>query len=172
MRLKLSPDYGFKPNLKQLAAIQRHDSSAVVWPEDHTPDWMRGTLKDDLHCDPVALYQDPELVDVRFCIEGGTIETSNMLTILHEVQNALNRVAGLAIPATEQARTQLLNERCNVHVPGLGLLIIDEVEVETDCCTQALQRRLDEGWRILAVCPQPDKRRPDYVLGRKAEKMR
>lgn len=61
---------------------------------------------------------------------------------------------------------QLYNDKCNVHVPGLGLLLIDEVEVHESMCTEELQVQLNDGWRIIACCPQPDKRRPDYVLGR------
>lgn len=34
-----------------------------------------------------------------------------------------------------------------------------------NACTDEVQGRLAEGWRIIAVCPQPDQRRPDYVLG-------
>ena len=44
---------------------------------------------------------------------------------------------------------------------------IDEVQVLTDCCTEALQGELDDGWRILAVCPPNAQRRPDYVLGKR-----
>ena len=25
---------------------------------------------------------------------------------------------------------------------------------------------ISEGWRILAICPQPNQRRPDYIMGR------
>lgn len=56
-----------------------------------------------------------------------------------------------------------------VQVPHIGLLLMDEVRVEEDCCTDMLQRRLDEGWRILCVCPPNAQRRPDYVLGRTKE---
>ena len=62
------------------------------------------------------------------------------------------------------------NQRCNVHVPGLGLLLIDEVDVLEDACTDLLQKRLEAGWRIVACCPQPDQRRPDYVIGRTTSK--
>lgn len=54
----------------------------------------------------------------------------------------------------------------NVSVGGLGLLIIDTVKVEVDLCTEALQQELNKGWRIVAICVQPDQRRPDYILGR------
>jgi hypothetical protein len=53
-----------------------------------------------------------------------------------------------------------------VQVPHIGLLMINEVQVEEDCCTDNLQRLLDKGWRILCVCPPNAQRRPDYILGR------
>lgn len=59
-----------------------------------------------------------------------------------------------------------LNPKVDVHVPDLGLLMMNEIELLEDGCTNALQGKLEDGWRILAVCPQPDQRRPDYVLCR------
>lgn len=61
---------------------------------------------------------------------------------------------------------QHYNERVNVHVPGLGLLLIDDVKLMKDACTDHLAEAIDAGWRILAICPQPDQRRPDYIMGR------
>lgn len=61
------------------------------------------------------------------------------------------------------------NSKCDVHVPNLGLLNINELGYANDYCTESLQSRLDDGWRILAICPQPDQRRPDYILGRFVE---
>lgn len=58
----------------------------------------------------------------------------------------------------------------HVHVPNVGLLSIAEVMVEENACTDLLQRRLNEGWRILCVCPPNAARRPDYILGRTKEK--
>lgn len=60
----------------------------------------------------------------------------------------------------------MFNERCNVHVPGFGMLAISELLLEEDACTDRINEYLKEGWRIVAVCPQPDQRRPDYVMGR------
>lgn len=54
-----------------------------------------------------------------------------------------------------------------VAVPDMALMYIDEVCVETDFCTDALQEMLNDGWRILAICPPNSSRRPDYVLGRR-----
>lgn len=62
-----------------------------------------------------------------------------------------------------------VNNRVHVHVPGSPLLQIDEVDVLYDSCTDNLGEYLRKGWRIVAVCPQPDQRRPDYVIGRRKE---
>jgi len=60
----------------------------------------------------------------------------------------------------------VMNERVNVSVPGFALMEIRELAVWPDACTDHLQDALNEGWHILAICPQPDQRRPDYILGR------
>lgn len=57
-----------------------------------------------------------------------------------------------------------------IAVPDMALMYIDKVRVEEDCCTDNLQGFLDEGWRILAVCPPNSARRPDYILGRRTAK--
>lgn len=53
-----------------------------------------------------------------------------------------------------------------VAIPDLALLSIREVRVLEDACTDELQDRLDNGWRIIAVCPPNSQRRPDYILGK------
>jgi hypothetical protein len=74
--------------------------------------------------------------------------------------------ASLGLDTDTAARVPAFNHRVNVTVPGLGLLLLNEVQAATDICTDSLNDMLKEGWRIVAVCPQPDQRRPDYVLGR------
>jgi hypothetical protein len=54
----------------------------------------------------------------------------------------------------------------HIAIPNIGLLMVDEVMNIDDACTDALQGYLNEGWRILAVCPPAMQRRPDYILGR------
>lgn len=75
-----------------------------------------------------------------------------------------------SIPLNQmQQRTDApLNARAQVITPGHALQDYDQVYVEVDCCTDRLQDLLNEGWRLLAICVQPDQRRPDYVLGRRA----
>jgi hypothetical protein len=53
-----------------------------------------------------------------------------------------------------------------VHIPNEYLYRINEVEVLDDCCTDRLREYLDDGWRIICVCPPNSQRRPDYVIGR------
>jgi len=47
------------------------------------------------------------------------------------------------------------NGRCEVHMPG-----------NEGACSDVLQESLNKGWRITSAQPQPDPRRPDYILGR------
>lgn len=58
------------------------------------------------------------------------------------------------------------NNRVDVHMPGQFLASYNEVMVMEDCCSDGLQCQISGGWRIIACCPQPDQRRPDYILGR------
>ncbi len=52
-----------------------------------------------------------------------------------------------------------------ISVANVGLMGIQRVNVLEDCCTDDLQYELDRGWRLLAVCPPNDTRRPSYVMG-------
>lgn len=58
------------------------------------------------------------------------------------------------------------NSRVEVHMPGQALSMYNRTMLLTDSCTDGLQEELEKGWRITACCPQPDQRRPDYILGR------
>lgn len=65
-----------------------------------------------------------------------------------------------------QMSSNTFNQRCNVHSGSVGLHELNQTLLLEDVCTDQLQRHLNDGWRILAVCVQPDQRRPDYVLGK------
>ena len=58
------------------------------------------------------------------------------------------------------------NEKCNVHIGGGLLVTFNDFMLQEDCCTDTLQEKVNNGWRIVACCVQADQRRPDYVLGR------
>ena len=90
------------------------------------------------------------------------------------IELSIKRIKGLAYPdwfnAARRSGWQLPDGAHNVtyqvSVANVGLLAVDEVTVLEDCCTDTLQADLDAGWRILAVCPPNDARRPTYVMGR------
>lgn len=99
----------------------------------------------------------------------GPVEVTGRMTpwITNHFVRLVERIERLEIQkAVSTEVPQAFNQKVNVHVPGLGLLLLDEIQVMEDCCTDLIQKELDNGWRIVAVCPQPDSRRPDYVLGR------
>lgn len=91
-------------------------------------------------------------------------DPSVMILMNDKLEQLAEKVGVLGRVSDEQHLS--FNTKCSVHVPGLGLMLVNEVRIEEDLCTDTLQGLLDKGWRILAICPQPDQRRPDYVLGR------
>ena len=117
--------------------------------------WIHGT-KFELDKDgKLPYYWNTYLVDL-----------DKMPLLPYEIERVVWCDAPLGLDTNTAGRALAFNQKVNVTVPGLGLLLLDEVTVATDHCTEALQHKLNEGWRIVAVCPQPDQRRPDYVLGR------
>lgn len=70
------------------------------------------------------------------------------------------------VMAADGDNSTTYNNSCEVHMPGNMLTMYNEVCILDDCCSDVLQSNLNAGWRIIAACPQPDQRRPDYVLGR------
>ena len=53
----------------------------------------------------------------------------------------------------------------NISIPSSGLFAVQTVHWLEDACTETLQEYLNDGWRIVAVCPPNDTRRPTYILG-------
>ena len=58
------------------------------------------------------------------------------------------------------------NNKCAVHIGGSLLMTVNDLMLVEDSCTDVIQTKLNEGWRIVACCVQSDSRRPDYILGR------
>lgn len=84
------------------------------------------------------------------------------LGMIDELQKIVSKIEHTV---EEFDKSVQFNQECNVHVPNLGLLAINQLAYATDYCTEELQELLDRGYRIIAVCPQPNQRRPDYILG-------
>ena len=91
-----------------------------------------------------------------------TIET-NFSSLMEEIQYIYDKFENSLKGFDKHIE---FNEKVNVHIGNLGLLHINQVGYCEDKCTEDLQNLLNQGWRILSVCPQSDQRRPDYIVGR------
>ena len=100
-------------------------------------------------------------------LEPGYFEMEEVEKLIsYGLKPQVSKIRGLHyphdLPAPAGSTTQITNVSCANH----ALFMVDEVDWLENACTQELQTRLDGGWRILAVCPSNDARRPDYILGR------
>jgi hypothetical protein len=83
---------------------------------------------------------------------------------------SVSRVRGLfseASPGAVLADAQRAGTvNIDISVPGgVALMSLRSVTWLEDCCTQLLQSYLNLGWRMVAVCPPNDTRRPTYIIG-------
>ena len=90
---------------------------------------------------------------------------SNELAQYREQVDILNRMIGKTLDNLKQTSELSWNAKLAVPV-NTWLNNVNEMRLLEDCCTDALQDVLNDGWRMIAICPQPDQRRPDYILGR------
>lgn len=92
-----------------------------------------------------------------------TSDEAQIITDELGVDITVSRMRGVQSPRAAFEKT---GDTFQISVANVGLLAIDHVSVLEDCCTDALQDELKKGWRIIAVCPPNDKRRPTYIIGR------
>lgn len=102
--------------------------------------------------------------DLEFQIVRGSYDTELSLTaqLIKRIDNLEDKIASKVFTA-QQKQLHFHNDTEFLHS-------IDEVDLLEDGCTWDLQRKLNDGFHILAVCPQRDQRRPDYVLGKSNKK--
>lgn len=101
---------------------------------------------------------------------GYSVEKSDYGAFIPQfIKDAFINSEKVPVPTGAMETHEYFNERVEVHMPGHSLAMFNAVMLLSDACTDALQDNLNQGWRILAVCPQPDQRRPDYILGRYEE---
>ncbi len=84
---------------------------------------------------------------------------------LARLVSVVEKLEKMEIPEPVAAQGHVYNEHVEVHTPGNMLATYNETLLLEDACTDELQKSLDNGWRIIAACPQAQ-RRPDYILGR------
>lgn len=61
--------------------------------------------------------------------------------------------------------SNLFNNKLEIHQPNMPLFTYNNFIHLDNCCTEVLQEHINKGYRVVAICPQPDQRRPDYILG-------
>lgn len=113
-----------------------------------------------------SLIAELTIKKIEFEIGGSSnvnldVGTDGLLSSLERIQAAADKLAQITASTEGQ-----FNHSCNVYMPGNAMLMFNETLLLEDHCTDALQEALNKGWRIIAACPQPDQRRPDYILGR------
>jgi len=105
-------------------------------------------------------------VDDTITVKSGAVVSSETLPgIIERMERVMKRLESVEFPATDGGST-IYNQKCDVHMPGQALASYNETLLLEDSCTDKLQDSLSVGWRLIAACPQPDNRRPDYILGR------
>jgi hypothetical protein len=149
------------------------------------PEWLYGDDKDAKREVQLELLkrlgiQESEAMGMAICNAEQAIELfgegycgsytspKEHIKLLYDVKSEVDIASMIeaSVSSSMEAIGKLFNEKTSSEQPGPSLLNVDETLLMEDACTNALQENLDNGWRILAVCPQPQ-RRPDYVLGRK-----
>jgi hypothetical protein len=87
---------------------------------------------------------------------------NNIQIILH----TLEEKAAKLISLVDEIQNTTFNSKTNVHVGGGLITTYNDLKLKENACTDELQTELNNGWRIIAACVQPNQRRPDYILGR------
>ena len=87
---------------------------------------------------------------------------NNINVILQTLEEKTEKINSLI----DKMKENTFNSVTNVHVGGGLITTYNDLLLKENICTDALQSELNNGWRIIAVCTQPDQRRPDYILGR------
>lgn len=112
-----------------------------------------------------VIVDDKQLVTLA--VRGIEFKVIQEIKVEIDISQQLHELASkpIAISLTGGGDTNY-NTRCDVHIPNVSMLMYNDLKLLEDICTDELQSALNSGWRIIAACPQPDQRRPDYILGR------
>lgn len=99
---------------------------------------------------------------IEKCIKSEEPTVQNIQSLLNRIEEKTAQIN----KTIDIMKSQTFNQKVNVHVGGGLMVTYNDLCLKEDCCTDELQCELNNGWRIIAVCVQPNQRRPDYVLGR------
>src|SRR6185312_13484132 len=142
-KMKVSIDYGKELSPEAAAALKSIFPDHYYLKEDKVPSYFSEEIIADVE------YVSSILMPF-YCFRIEIVSMGNG-TMAVKMKDRINQLVGEGI--LEEVTQYLRGGIVQVTVPDLGLISMDEVTWIEDACTEELQRRLDEGWRILAVCP-------------------
>jgi hypothetical protein len=131
--------------------LSEYDSESKYSPELATP--SSAVLSKDQICE--------------LAIAGISFQVKQKIIAKIDITSQLIEMAEKPIKiAMQEGGGDTYNNKCEVHMPGNMMAMYNEMLLLENACTDELQGSLNSGWRLVAACPQPDQRRPDYILGR------
>ena len=102
----------------------------------------------------------------KFFITKSTKQTSASIDSIQALLGQIEQKTEAINTTLEAFESSTFNQKVNVHVGGGLIVTYNDIMLMEDSCTDDLQSKLNDGWRVISVCVQADQRRPDYVLGR------
>ena len=119
--------------------------------------------------EPEPGKQRPKVKGIKDCYYAPVDEIYGLLSRIETAVQRLETVENVLdinLPDSVGPASGQLNNHTGAHLTGNVLTQYNELMLCEDACTDAMQQHIDEeGWRIVAVCPQSS-RRPDYIMGR------
>lgn len=143
-----NPEYGWKEKLTKLDAQAYMNFRVRVGPDTRAKLPVSAVNFDQDEFKHISFYD--------MLVDSDEIEAWNEVG----VEMHIKRIKGVHSNDANPAKAIY-----QVSVANVGLMNVQRVDVLEDGCTNELQRWLDRGWRIIAVCPPNDTRRPAYVMG-------
>lgn len=119
---------------------------------------------------PELELNEDKAVEPRYWQEIHVDEQDFYKLVEYGLKPTAERIKGLIHDRLPSQIDQVFEPRVgptyvNLSVPNASLFQVTSVDVIEDACTNDLQQHLNDGWRIIAVCPPNDCRRPTYILG-------
>lgn len=102
----------------------------------------------------------------KFFINESILSEHSEIDNIEMIFQRLEEKTKLIEHIVDKVKDNTFNKKTNVHVGGGLITTYNDLLLKENVCTDILQTELNNGWRIIAVCVQPDQRRPDYILGR------
>lgn len=104
---------------------------------------------------------------VKLAVSGVAFKVLHPINVeLEDISLPFRTIEGKTGEQLGSVSSNTYNNKCDVHMPGNMMASYNELMLVEDSCSDVIQTHLSSGWRLVAVCPQPDQRRPDYILGR------